>query len=141
MIDVNISLLFQIVNFVFLIFVLNIVLFKPIRNILTQRQDKINGLEQGIETSIRDAKEKDEAFAEGIKAARAEGLKQKEALLGEAESAEKKMINEINEKALEELGKVKARVADEAEKARQELMSEIDAFADAIGQKILGRAV
>ncbi|MFC1858465.1 ATPase, partial [Thermodesulfobacteriota bacterium] len=80
MIKIDISLVIQVVNFLFLIWVLNLILYRPIRNILIKRDEKINGLEQGIEAFKRDTKEKEEAFADGIKEARAKGIKEKEDL-------------------------------------------------------------
>ena len=45
MIKIDASVVLQIVNFVFLIVVLNVVLFKPVRKILRQRKEKVDGLE------------------------------------------------------------------------------------------------
>jgi F-type H+-transporting ATPase subunit b len=141
MISVDGSLVIQIVNFVFLIWILNIVLYKPIRKILLQRKDKISGFEKNIQTSLRDAKEKDESLLAAIKAAREMGLKEKEALLNSAAEDEGKIIRAIQKKAEEELIKVRQQIEKDADSARVVLQEEIDNFAEAIGQKILGRSV
>ena len=141
MISVDGSLVIQIVNFVFLIWILNIVLYKPIRKILLQRKDKISGFEKNIQTSLRDAKEKDESLLAGIKAAREMGLKEKEALLNSAAEDERRIIKAIQEKAEEELTKIRQQIKKDADSARVALQEEIDNFAEAIGQKILGRSV
>ncbi|MBF0398955.1 MAG: ATPase, partial [Desulfobacterales bacterium] len=70
MIKIDASLFIQIINFLFLIWVLNLLLYKPIRNILIQRKDKIKNMETSIESSVKDASEKDRSFYEGIKNAR-----------------------------------------------------------------------
>jgi len=141
MISVDGSLVIQIVNFVFLIWILNIVLYKPIRKILLQRKDKISGFEKNIQTSLRDAKEKDESLLAGIKAAREMGLKEKEALLNSAAEDERRIIKAIQKKAEEELTKIRQQIKKDADSARVALQEEIDNFAEAIGQKILGRSV
>jgi len=141
MVEVDLSVIVQIVNFIFLIFALNIVLYKPIRNILIQRKQKITGLEQGVETLNSDAKEKDEAFASGIKAARAKGLKEKEALLEIAAEEEKRIIDRITQKAQAELTDIREKIAMDAEVVRKTLLDQVDDYATTIGQKILGRAV
>ncbi len=64
MVSVDYSVIIQIINFIILIWVLNMVLYKPIRSILSQRNEKISGMEQGIDTLNADAEEKDKAFAE-----------------------------------------------------------------------------
>lgn len=140
MVSVDASVFIQIVNFIFLIFVLNIVLYKPIRKVLTQRKEKITGLEQGIDAADRDAKEKDDAFMSGVKDARVNGLKEKEILSQEASGEEKKILEKINKKAQEDLAEVREKIAKNAESVSKSLHQELDVFANEIGQKILGRA-
>jgi F-type H+-transporting ATPase subunit b len=135
------SLLIQIANFLFTIWVLNLLLYKPIRKILTQRKEKISGYELSIETSDKDAREKDEAFAVGIKEARAKGFKEKEALMQQAVEEEKSIVAEINQKAQAELVQVREKIKNDAEIARESLQKEVDNFANQICQKILGRTV
>jgi F-type H+-transporting ATPase subunit b len=135
----DVSLLIQIVNFVFLIWVLNLLLYRPIRKILTQRKEKIGGLELSIETSDKDAREKDQAFAAGLKEARTRGLKEKEALMQQATEEEKSIIAEINRKAQAELAEIRDKIKNDAEVAREILQKEVDNFADQICLKILGR--
>jgi F-type H+-transporting ATPase subunit b len=134
------SVIIQIINFLFLIWVLNLIIFKPIRNILIQRKEKFSGLETDIETAESKAAEQDQAFADGIKEARAKGLKQKETLLQAASDEEKELIGKINEKAQAELVKIREQIARETDGAREKLMKEVGDFADSISEKILGRA-
>lgn len=137
----NESLIIQIVNFLFLIWVLNIILYKPIRNILIQRKEKFARLEENIEVLNRDAQEKDDAYAKGIREARAKGFQEKETLMQAATADEKEIIEKINKKSQAELVEIRKKIAKEAEVAREALQQEIDAFANAIGEKILGRVV
>ena len=135
------SALIQIANFVFTIWVLNLLLYKPIRKILNQRKEKVDGLELSIETSTKDAREKDEALVSGIKEARALGVEKKNALVQEAADEEKSIIADINQKAQAELAQVRETIKKEAQVAKDSLQKEVDSFADQISEKILGRAV
>jgi F-type H+-transporting ATPase subunit b len=135
------SIIIQIVNFLFTIWVLNVLLYRPIRKILTQRKEKVDGLELSIETSNNDVREKDDAFAAGIKEARANGFKEKNALLQQAADEEKSIIADINNRAQAELTQIREKITKDAEVARKSLETEIDDFANQISQKILGRAV
>jgi F-type H+-transporting ATPase subunit b len=135
------SIIIQIVNFLFTIWVLNVLLYRPIRKILTQRKEKVDGLELSIETSNHDVKEKDDAFVAGIKEARANGFKEKNALLQQAADEEKSIIADINSRAQAELTQILEKIKKDAEVARESLQAEIDDFANRISQKILGRAV
>lgn len=141
MVNLDGSFFIQVINFIFLVFVLNAVLYKPIRSILIQRKEKITGLEQGIETLSGDAKEKDDAFVVGIKDARGKGLKEKERLLQEAGDEEKRIIGKITTKAQADLAEIREKVAQDTEDVRQTLLGQVDEYANSIGQKILGRAV
>jgi F-type H+-transporting ATPase subunit b len=135
------TLFVQIANFLLIVWVLNIVLFKPIRNILIQRKEKVTSLEQNIETSDKEAKGKNEAFDSGIRDARAKGLSEKSVLLNEAADEEREIVDKINQKAQADLAVVREKIAKDVEVVRASLQKEIDTFANAIGEKILGRAV
>jgi F-type H+-transporting ATPase subunit b len=131
----------QMANFLIIVWALNIILYKPIRNILIQRKEKITNLEQNTEMLNKEANEKDNAFDSGIKDARAKGLNAKNVLLKEAADKEKEVIEKINQKAQENLAEVREKIAKDVEIVRASLQKEIDKFAGAIGEKILGRAV
>lgn len=129
----------QIVNFLVLIWALNLILYRPIRKILTQRQDHMAGLDKNIEQFKRDAADKGNAFADGIKEAKAEGMKAKMALLEEGAAEEKQIIEDISRKAQQTIADNKAKIAEDVKKAAADLQQEVDAFAVEIGRKILGR--
>ncbi len=135
-----IALVIQIVNFLFLIFALNMVLYKPIRNVLRQRKGKIEGLAEGVDSTKQQAEDKNQAFLDGIKSARSQGQQKKEVFLQAAAEEEQTIIGKINAKAKEDLAAVKAKIAQDTDAVRSSLEKEVDAFADAIAQKILGRA-
>jgi F-type H+-transporting ATPase subunit b len=137
----DVSLFVQIANFLIIIWILNIILYKPIRNILIQRKEKFTNLEQNIEKLNDDTAEKDEAYMAGIRDARARGLNEKDALLKEGAEEEKKIIEQINQKAQANLAEVRENITKEAQNVRKSLNKEIDTFANAISEKILGRAV
>lgn len=141
MLSIDGSLFIQIANFIFLIWALNIVLYRPIRRILNQRREKIDGFEENIAAFVANARQKDEAFISGVKEARAKGLKEKESLLFDAAEEEKKIIQRINQKAQADLADLKKKVARDSAVVRESLQAEIDDFANAIGQKILGRTI
>ena len=141
MINVDGSVFIQIANFIFLIWVMNMILYKPIRKALLQRKEKVSGLELSIADFNTQAQEKENAFASGIKEARADGLKEKQALIQSGSDEEKIIVENINKKAQAELAKSREKIAKEAESVRISLQKELDTFVNAIGHKILGRAV
>ena len=139
MVSVDGSIALQIVNFLVLIWILNLVLYKPIRKILLDRKEKVTGLQSDIDGSAQQVQSIEDAYADGVRQARAAGQKEKEALMQAAAEEEKAIIGKINEAAQAELKVVKEKITQEMGTVKSALEEEIDVFADAIGQKILGR--
>jgi F-type H+-transporting ATPase subunit b len=135
------SVFIQIANFLLILWILNRILYRPIRNILRQRKEKMDGLELSIQAYNDDAEEKDKAFAAGIKEARVKGLNEKEILLQDAAEEEKEVIAKVNEKAQSELADIRQKISHEAQTAKAALQTKVTEFADDICQKILGRTV
>jgi len=136
----DISMVYQMINFLILLFVLNLVLYKPIRNVLLERKAKIEGMQEGAQKASNDLVAGEDAYKDGLKQARSKGLKEKEIFIEAASQEEKEIIDRINKKAQANLVEIKKQVADETEQARKMLETEVEAYANAIGEKILGRA-
>lgn len=134
------SVIVQIGNFILLVILLNVVLYKPIRGILAERKEKIEGLENVIKSSQTQVEEKEDEFNSAIREARSKGVEIKDTLVDDASQEEKKIIGEINAKAQADLAEVREKIAKDVEGVRKALEKEIDAFASAIFEKILGRA-
>ncbi len=141
MINVDGSVFIQIANFIFLIWIMNMILYKPIRKALLQRKEKVSDMEKNIADFITMAQEKENAFALGIKEARASGLREKQALMQSGSDEERMVIESINKKAQIALAESREKLSKDAESVRISLQKELDTFVNAIGQKILGRAV
>ena len=141
MIKIDYSVFIQIVNFLFLVWILNIIVYKPIRKILRQRTEKMDAYTQRIDICTDESAQKDADYLSGLRGARARGLKEKEAFLQEAKEEERAIIDKINARAQAEMAKTKEAIARDAQEVQAELEKEIDGFAGSIGEKILGRAV
>jgi F-type H+-transporting ATPase subunit b len=102
-------------------FLLNIVLYRPIRNILIQRKEKIEGLEQDIQnaTTILPRK-KPPTHPASAKPAK-KGCWKRTPWSMRQPMKKKKIIDKINADALAELNAVKAKVAQEAEAGKGRL--------------------
>ncbi|MBN1842318.1 MAG: ATP synthase F0 subunit B [Deltaproteobacteria bacterium] len=141
MISVDWTLFLQMANFIVLIFILNAVLYKPIRKILIERKKKIQGAEESIKGAQQDAAETMQTFQTKIGEAKMKGHQQKEGLKEAGQEEERRLVDEINQKAQADLEAVRVQIAKDAGAARDKLKSEVKAFSAAIAEKILGRAV
>lgn len=140
MVEINWTVGVQIINFLILIFVLNLVAYKPIRKILLKRKSTLDGMAESIEATSLQTEEIDAAFSTGLREARGRGKREKDALLQAADDEEKAILGRINDQSREELAAVKARIVTDADAVKVVLEKEINTFAEAITRKILGRA-
>jgi len=141
MIDINYTLLVQIVNFVVLLIALNFILFKPIRQIMQER-------EQGISSNLGDAKtaqDRMQAILENYNTSLAEAKQKAVATYGaiyqQGLDAQRDMISVERAKASEMLDKARAEIVTASTAARTDLKKEADRLSQDITSKLLGRAV
>ena len=141
MIDINISLLYQLINFCVLLVVLNFILFKPIRQVMLER-------EQTISSALGDAKtaqERMQSLLERYNASLAEA-KQKSAstyntLYQQGLDTQRETISAERAKAGELLDKARAEIAAASMAAQADLKKEAERLSQDITTKLLGRAV
>ncbi len=141
MIDINYTLLVQLVNFLVLLIVLHIILFKPIRQVMQER-------EQGISSAMGDARnasERMQSLLDGYNTSLADA-KQKAATVYNTSyqqglDAQREMISAERAKAAEMLDKARAEVSSASASARADLRKEAERLSQEITSKLLGRAV
>jgi len=141
MIDINISLLFQLVNFIVLLIALNFILFNPIRQIMQER-------EQDISSSFGDAKaaqERTQDLLDRYNAALAEAKQNAattyNAIYQRGLDAQRDMISVERTKAGEMLDRARTEIVTAANTARTDLKKEAERLSQEITAKLLGRAV
>lgn len=141
MITTDITLFIQIVNMVVLMFLLNGVLYKPIRNILKERSERLRGMQENISKFEKNAKlRQDEVDAKMAKASgRAKtALDSARAEAQAAGDAKLKAIRTEADSAKEaKLAELRAQI----ESARTSLQSDLQGFAADMASKILGRSL
>ena len=141
MLKIDYTLFIQIANFLVLLMILNILLYRPIRKILGQRKEEIDSYEKMIgefqEKSAGNAKE----LEENKIGARKEGYKAKEDLKVAGLEREKGMVQDAISSTMEKIEKAKQDVDDQMANVRQSLENEIGAFSTELAEKILGRSV
>ncbi len=139
MIDIDWTLFAQIINFLVLVFLLNLVLFRPIRNSLKQRQARLAAQEAEVSSLTDQGQGIGEEIKENLTAAKRQGLSQKDALRQEGSQAEASLLEavkaEVDAKWVEVEKKIKADMA----KARKTLQGQAKSFAQSLAAKILGR--
>ncbi len=137
----NITVLFQIANFLLLLFLLNIIVYRPIRKILGQRGDEVVSYQEMVE-DFQGRSEKDaKTLEENMAGARSEGFKEKENLKRAGLEEEKLMLQEAISSTEEKIGKAKGEIDRSRVQARQSLEEEVRVFSQELAEKILGRSI
>jgi F-type H+-transporting ATPase subunit b len=141
MVDINISLLYQLINFIVLLIALNYILFKPLRGIMAERAQMISG----AFTDAKTAQERTQTLLEQYNTSLAEA-KQKaaaayNALYQQGLDVQRDTIAAERTKASELLDKARAEIMTASGAARTELRTESEKLSKEISAKLLGRAV
>ena len=137
----NSTVFIQIVQFLFLLFVLNMIFYRPIRRILSQRSDKEKDLHESIEGFREKSDQYLKDLEENYKGARGEGFKEKDMLKQAGTEAEKEILQEAISSAEVKIGKAKDEIDRSVTGVRESLEDELNMFSKELAEKILGRNV
>jgi len=138
-ISVDWTLGLQFLNFVILMIILNVLLYRPLKKIMAERHEAIDGSHakaKGLEAQID---EKMSAYQQQLNEAKALANAERNALRKAAAEEEAKILSEAHGKATVQLQGIKQQVADEATQAEQTLKAEVETLAGQIATKVLGR--
>lgn len=135
------SVFIQVVNFLLVIIILNHFLFRPIRGIIQERKEKIEGFESEIEQISSKADERGQEIESRLTVMRREGFDQKEIVKEQGLDDEKRIIDRAKDQAEEAMRRITAQITEEVGAAREELRADLEAFSLELAQKVLGRSL
>jgi F-type H+-transporting ATPase subunit b len=139
MIDIDWTLYAQIINFLLLVFLLNVVLFRPIRKALKDRQARLLAQETEINVLTDKGRSLEDEIKEELAAARRAGAGARETLKQEGAQAEATILEEVKRQAELEWATVEKKIKADMAKARASLQTQAQSFAQLLATKILGR--
>lgn len=138
MIDLNVTMLFQLVNFLVTMVVLNALLIRPVREMLKQRQGKISGLLGEAEQFTQQANAKLANYEATLVKARAEATAAREAAKAEGVAREHEIVAAANKQAQDFMQQARADVASQVKAAVESLKGQVEALAAKATAKVLG---
>ena len=139
MIDINITLLIQMVSFLVFVFLMNMVLYRPIRRMVAERQSRIEAQQRDIERAEAEKAAAVEEFDSKILEARKLGRQRIQELKAAAYEQEKEMIQKATEAGAAQMQEFRTRIQKDLTKASKELKGQVKVFSTELAQKILGR--
>lgn len=141
MLDFNWTLILQFINFMVLLYLLNRILFKPLRKVLDERQSSIDGGHARARELQADIDDKMERYQQQLAEAKKIANEERALLKKAAHEEEGKTLEVAHKNAANRLLQIKERVALESAEAGKVLKSESEAIAQQIAAKILGRSL
>ncbi len=116
-VSINISVFIQMIGFLILLLLLNIILYKPILSTIRKRREEINSLKEEATRLMKEAKQKEETYNTHISVVEEEARKQYEEKVQKAFRERDKLVSEknaeIREKLVQEEMKVEISLRDE----------------------------
>lgn len=139
MISLDWTLLLQFFNFVVLLFIMNKFLYRPLRAIMTQRQEKIVGGHAKARDLESEIEAKMQTYQDQLSAAKAEAANERVKLRKVAHQQESEITGAARQEAAARVQSIREQVEKEAAEAGQTLKGETEALAGQIAAKVLGR--
>ncbi len=141
MITIDETMVIHIINILFLIVIMNAILYKPIRTILAERDKKLQALGSDIDNFNKNAKLRQEDIERKLADARRTAKDKFEAARSEGQAAANESLGAIrSEVAAGKDAQLKA-IKEEMAAARTQLQAQVEGFAADMAGKILGRSI
>jgi F-type H+-transporting ATPase subunit b len=140
-INLNLTLVLQVVNFLILIVLLHRFLYKPLTQFLATRAE-------GIKRSLEEAKAAREAAAKAqqeyearIAATRREAAAMREAAVREVEEERQRLLKASRDEATRLVSEAKTQIEQEVKRAKAELRKEVVGLSLGIAERLIARSL
>ncbi|WP_038056008.1 hypothetical protein [Thermodesulfobacterium hydrogeniphilum] len=141
MINLDITLIIQIIEALLLTFILYQILIKPVMSYIKEREAHFQSLERETQELLASAEETVRKYEEALAKAREEGVRKRELLKEEARKVEKELLAKVMKEVEEYKAKWAQEFAKQLEGVRKQIQSNIEMFASLIVERVLGRKV
>ena len=139
LISINATFAVQLISFLIFLFIMNRIMFRPLRSTMEQRDIYIDHVKE----EIRSGKEKLDRLAEELDAQRARVVREADRAARSLESEGDRRADELIEQARQQIidlrGETEARVVDQVKQARKAIAEEVEAVTVAVMEKVLHR--
>lgn len=137
MIEINITVLIQLVNFLVALVVINYLLIRPIRNVIRERREAMDGLGHEIDGFSNEAETRLSAYEAALASARDDANTRRKQAKVAAETEEKAILASATKEAQTKMQAQQAAVQAEANAAYAALKEQVPAYADAALARLL----
>ena len=139
MIEINITIVIQVVQFLLLLFILNRFLFRPTINLIEEREQKITTWEEETKKFHESMQERLQSYEKQIFKAKAQAKEQQELVTAELKEEEDKKLEAVSEEALRIVVSTREKLQEETEVLRGQLREQAEEMSQLVTEKVLGR--
>jgi F-type H+-transporting ATPase subunit b len=139
MVEINLTIIIQVVQFLILVYILNRILFKPISQTMDERHSKIVAWEEKTRTLQERARTKIASYERELEEARGKAQKEQEQMSIELSRQEEERLQALFDEALQMVASTKQAVKEETARLRQELRQQAQEVSQMVAEKVLGR--
>ncbi|HSR49884.1 MAG TPA: hypothetical protein VLV83_03590 [Acidobacteriota bacterium] len=140
MLEVDWTLIPAVGVFLLAVLTLNALLFKPLFQVMDERQAKTSGLKQSAQEILQRYEESFEEYESELGEARRRGYKQAEEARQEALKERSGKLSEARSRAEELRLKARQEIQKEVSASKQNLQSEVEALSEMIASRVLRKS-
>ena len=140
MIDLDWTFFAQLVNFLIILTVLNLILFRPIRGIIKKRAEVMSEKLGSIEAFTAQAESKLENYKASLSGARVEAQQLRVSLKAEGTEAEAAVLSRAGAEAAEKVAAARKEIDGQKQAALKALRNEVAGYAKNVADKVLSKA-
>jgi len=141
MVSIDGTMWIQMANFIILMFVLNMILFKPILHVIERRKKHLQDLDEEVKSLDQTVEQKMANYEETLRQARLEAMNEKNEIQQKASEEGKGKIDEARSEVLQIFDDFKQKFNKEMSDARKILKAQAEKISVEISEKVLGRSI
>jgi F-type H+-transporting ATPase subunit b len=141
MVEINLTIVIQVVQFLILVYILNRILFKPTSQTMEERHSKIVAWEEKTRTLQERVRTKIASYERELEKAKVKAQEEQKQLSKELNQKEEERLQALFDEALQMVASSKQALQEETERLRQELRRQAEEMAQMVTEKVLGRKV
>lgn len=135
------TIFIQIIAFLVLIYILNVLLYKPILSIINRRRKQLEEMENEIKLFNESVDKRAAEYEDKLKSAKTNAAELKKEIIKEGAEQAKKMVDAVRNEIPLMTQEFQQKMEKEIQKARQVLDSQSRKLSLEIAEKVLGRRV
>ena len=139
MIEINLTIVIQVVQFLLLLFILNRFLFRPTIDLIEEREQKITTWKEETKDFHESMQARLQSYENQIVEAKVDAQAQQELVTAELKEEEDKKLEAVSEEAVRIVASTREKLQQETELLRGQLREQAEEMSQLVAEKVLGR--